>query len=244
MNSKNFFKSLFLIIQILSLVALVLAFSYYGYYFLWSFTKGWDIVKSDEKLIPFSLLYLLIPFLLICLTIYLMIKSIKSKGVFPDLFKKNKQLNKWFFVFYSLYYILLIFIIGVFAAIVIAVFTDKPPRFFPIDDVEATYKITIQDLEQGEKNQPAYYIVYDTTSNKNDWKICDEVNGKKRCYTEKHQHMEVIIGQSPVDLKSYIGKKIKVQGDFVYSTKQCIKENCIIFPYSLVVFNIKKISNK
>lgn len=98
---------------------------------------------------------------------------------------------------------------------------SHPPLIFPFNDSFATYTI-IKDPTSN-----LYHIVYDTTKDKEKLGTCDEpIDGLARCWVEGDFHNEVVIGSSPVDLSSFIDKRVEVIGEFVYTTRQCIVDMC------------------
>lgn len=96
---------------------------------------------------------------------------------------------------------------------------EQPPDFFPFDDQEATYTIT--------KRNGTYSLIYDSKGDKNSVYVCDQTSGSTNCRTEVNRHIEVMIGNSPIELESLVDESVRITGDFGYSNKQCIAEKCI-----------------
>ena len=96
-------------------------------------------------------------------------------------------------------------------------FGYREPQFFPLDDVHASYQIT-QDT------QGTYSVYY---SGKSPFNI-----------------NSVLIGNSKFNVEIFVGKNVKVTGEFVSSDKQCIADVCknIYGPY--VVLDIYSIKEK
>lgn len=99
------------------------------------------------------------------------------------------------------YFALIIGMPLLFFFIVIAIyfyFPEKDVKFFPLNDSQATYSISSLHGQ--------YILKYD---------------GNKSAIT----HTAYIL-YSPIDLKSYIGKEVTVNGDFITSDMQCIATHC------------------
>lgn len=75
--------------------------------------------------------------------------------------------------------------------------------FFLFDDKLATYTVT--------RENGLYQLKYETTSDRN----------------KDFGNIQIIIGKSKIDLQSLIGKKVIIDGEFVYAKKQCIIDKCI-----------------
>ncbi len=114
--------------------------------------------------------------------------------------------------------------------------TEQPPVFFPFDDPQAAYIVT--------KNDNLYFMNYVSISDKNKSTICEDINGKQQCKEEINRGMMVMIGKSDIDLKPYIGKKVKIDGDFVYAKEQCIAQKCVdIGSYAVLDIQSIKLAN-
>ncbi|MBP7967212.1 hypothetical protein KAZ66_02970 [Candidatus Woesebacteria bacterium] len=103
------------------------------------------------------------------------------------------------------YFALIIGLPLLFFIIVIAIyfyFPEKDVEFFPLNDSQATYSISSQHGQ--------YILKYD---------------GNKSVIT----HTAYIL-HSPVDLKTYVGKKVRVTGAFITSDIQCIAKHCTKLP--------------
>lgn len=101
----------------------------------------------------------------------------------------------------------------------LSLFNDSPPQLFPLNDSRATYTLTFED--------GLYYLKYDSTSNKNTSIDCSfGANGGKICQNMINNHETVLVGDSPVELSPWVGKPLKVEGNFVYTTRQCIVSKC------------------
>lgn len=76
--------------------------------------------------------------------------------------------------------------------------------FFPFDDKLASYTV----IRENER----YLLKYETTSDRN---------------KDFPRNIDILMGKSEVDLQSFIGKKVIIDGEFAYSRKQCITGKCI-----------------
>lgn len=113
-----------------------------------------------------------------------------------------------------------------------SLFNEKPPQFFPFNDPEATYTIT--------KHGDNFMLKYESDGDMNSHQICDQKNGKTECRIEIHREVEVMIGTSKDKLETLVGKRVNVEGDFVYSDEQCIADQCHHIG-GWAVLNIEKI---
>lgn len=95
---------------------------------------------------------------------------------------------------------------------------EQPPQFFPFDDPEATYTIT--------KHGDNYMLKYSSTGDMNAHQVCDRKEGKTECRTEIDRDIETMIGNSDVPLEPLLGQPVRVNGEFTYSNKQCVADEC------------------
>lgn len=111
--------------------------------------------------------------------------------------------------------------------------TDEPPNFFPLNDVEAEYKIT--------KNCPNGQGWVEQTQLQGN-AYCLEYRGNNVLWKEDHSNsnfFSITIGKSNVNLETYIGRKVKnVRGKYTNSGKQCIQNKCVDINGPYVVVNI------
>lgn len=137
--------------------------------------------------------------------------------------------------------ILLLFLVGftIFAGVFIyGIITNKQPQFFPLDDAQAEYTIT--------KNCPDAQGRREPKQNNLGNAYCLEYKGDNAMHIDEYypnsKYFTVTIGKSDIDLATFIGKQVKnIQGEFVSSSKQCIKGNCVGIGGPFVVFDIDAI---
>lgn len=110
-------------------------------------------------------------------------------------------------------------------------FHDSPPNLFPFNDPDATYSISVAP------DSTLYVLRYTTTSDRNRSYNCSwNKNGNKDCRWEANNNISgVAIGKSPINLKKFVNKNVKINGEFAYATQQCIVTTCQKFPQRLVV---------
>ena len=115
--------------------------------------------------------------------------------------------------------------------VVYTAFSDKPPRFFPLNNPEAEYKVT-KMCPQGqgwdENIQPkgdGYCIEYKGS----------DVFGDGR----NTNFFRITVGNSKIDLEPLNGKNIKnIRGKYTDSSKQCIQEKCTYLVGPFIVLDI------
>ena len=90
-----------------------------------------------------------------------------------------------------------------------------------------------------------YNIVYDTLKDREKLDTCDEPDGGiSRCWVEGDFHTDIPIASSPVDLAEFVDKNVKVNGEFVFADKQCIKEKCVSLGSRTVSLQLESISHE
>lgn len=148
------------------------------------------------------------------------------------------SLNKkvvWFLLVPSV--ILLILFIG----LQIAIYTDKPPTFFPVQNPEGSYTV----LKSHVGNLSCKDIVTNAqayTQAENElFVIKYKGPGVFQGAFDKTDCIYVYIGKSPLKLDQYVGREVNVNGEFRTSDKQCIEKSCSRIGTRFVVFNIKSI---
>ncbi|MBI2338318.1 hypothetical protein HYU95_04005 [Candidatus Daviesbacteria bacterium] len=126
--------------------------------------------------------------------------------------------------------------IGFTGFIVYSLFNEAPPKLFPLDDAQATYKIT--------KKNDFYWVSYNTTSDRNKKYVCSwESFNNKTCEWNLDQNIETFVAFSDQDLEKFTDVPLKLSGEFVQSDKQCIAGNCRNFG-SFVGLKINSINLK
>lgn len=211
MKFKKFLNSLFFVIPFITIPFLILIIIYQSRWVL------------DYEGLPFSqvfwptILFIIFPAFFLFLTSFLILKIFKSLQEGKSLISKTKPFRSLFYSFYLLVCLMIIFFVSL---IIYTTFTDKPPNFFPFDDPDAIYTIS--------KQNGIYYINYKTTSEGNKSYVCEWVQGgEKKCNWELNQNIGgIAIGKSPVELKLFLNKNLKLSGDFIYDNKQCIVNRC------------------
>lgn len=109
-------------------------------------------------------------------------------------------------------------LLGFMTYTICALVDEKPPKFFPFDDPQATYRVT--------KHGDNYMLRYQSTGDMNTRDVCDTHNGKTSCSTEVANDLETMIGNSDIELEPLLGKPVVVDGEFVYDDEQCIAGMC------------------
>lgn len=173
---------------------------------------------------------LTIPLATAVLGIFTFLKSFNAFRKRKSLFSKKKKVQSFFYIALFIFWI---GFVGITSFIALSLFNEKPPIFFPFDDTQAIYTVT--------KKGGLYFITYDSPSNRNSSYNCStDINGVS-CHTDIQHHVDVMVGKSPLDLETFINKKIKLNGDFAYGNKQCIVNKCIdIGPYAVLdIYTIK-----
>lgn len=116
------------------------------------------------------------------------------------------------------------------------IFTDEPPRFFPLNNSQGEYRITKncpngqgwQEQFQGQGN--AYCVEY-----KGSYVFMNNESGDTNFF-------RITVGKSKIDLEPFNGKKVRnIQGKYTSSSKQCIQNNCTGIYGPLVVLDIDKL---
>ena len=116
---------------------------------------------------------------------------------------------------------------------------DHPFELFTFDDPQATYVIKYYPFND------QYNIVYDTLKDREKLDTCDEPDGGiSRCWVEGDFHTDIPIASSPVDLAEFVDKNVKVNGEFVFADKQCIKEKCVSLGSRTVSLQLESISHE
>lgn len=112
---------------------------------------------------------------------------------------------------------------------------EKPPQFFPLDNSESKYFVTRNCPPQGWHDKPAvlgetYCVIYNGTG-----VFLNEESGNTDAFT-------VVIARSKIDLRPFENKHVKnIKGEFVRSSKQCIKDKCININGPYVALNIDEL---
>ncbi len=226
---KTIIKSALLITQVIALLTsvIVFCFSFYN-------TYTYTVVYFDEIQQVFFV-SIIVPFMLMSVISYMIVKSLKEDALFPKI-TKYKMIN---LILFSIYQIVCLLISCYIAIVAYNIFFEKPPQLFPINSAQATYTIAILDHQDTLKKQKLYYLTYDTISKGKD-QPCRNMyknNGETHCYHE------VMIGKSKRDLRPFLNREIIIDGNFVYGNKQCIARKCTDIG-SYIVFNIDEIRLK
>lgn len=133
--------------------------------------------------------------------------------------------------------IILVLLLGVISLIgmfIYGIVTDRPPEFFPLDDIYARYKITKNCPNgQGWEPQTQFYIGH---------AYCVEYKGDKVLMKEDFQNTQsftITVGKSNVDLEPFLGKMVEnIRGEYDSSSQQCIQGSCVDIGGPFVVLNI------
>lgn len=138
-------------------------------------------------------------------------------------------------IFYSLLFVIGLIIVWLFWGI----YSDKPPRFFPLNSDKGTYVIT--------KNCPDNFG-WDEEVRYPGSLYCVEYTGPD-VLLEKDGHKDgfyrINVGNSDVDLALYVGKEvINLSGKFNRSNRQCILDLCTKLPGNYIVLDIKSFEEK
>lgn len=139
--------------------------------------------------------------------------------------------------------IVITFVVGFFILIVYLMTTDKPPMFFPLNDSQGKYTI----LKSQAGNVPCNY---------KEEKAQNYYGGPLRYivrYEGKHVFsgigptdcFEILVGRSEQELESFMGKQVRIKGDFDSSSQQCIQNKCenIFGPYVVLDIDSIKLSH-
>ncbi len=170
---------------------------------------GFHLTSTKFSVQPFLFLFLL-PLLLFLPILFVLLKVAKALLTGKKIFNKNHVFS---FTGYMLVLLLSLSVIGFVGYGAWELTHDKPPRFFPLDDTQATYTI----IERSGR----YYVLFESKSDKNVFLECTS-NAKG----EKHCVIEVIVGKSDTALEPFVGKKVRISGDFVRAHQQCIARVC------------------
>lgn len=118
-------------------------------------------------------------------------------------------------------------------------FTEyKAPNFFPLDDKTATYT-----------------IVKSSIAGNNSPEITTSIDSKYKYYLVEYKgrHISsilgngldsftVLVGKSKVALDRLVGKRVKIEGKFGHSSKQCILDTCSDIYGPWIVLNIDEVT--
>lgn len=130
--------------------------------------------------------------------------------------------------------IIIISIVLLISWFIYAVITDEPPHFFPLNDIQANYKITKDCPNNQGWNKSITYQGGDA--------YCLEYTGNNVVWKEEYNNANfyrITIGNSKIDLESYIGKQVKnIKGKYRSSSKQCILNKCTDISGPYVVLDI------
>lgn len=134
---------------------------------------------------------------------------------------------------HSLLALVFIAITGFIGGGLYALYKKPEPQFFPLDDKNATYTIVKSPVAANNNSQIStqdtssdiYYFVKYT--GEHIWPAL-----------EAKQSFAVLVGKSNVDLKQFVGRKVRITGEFVESSKQCIQADCVGFSGPWVVLDV------
>lgn len=117
-----------------------------------------------------------------------------------------------------------------------AIITDEPPHFFPLDNVQAEYRVSKKCPngqgwnEQVQAEGEGYCIEY-----KGSDVFSNDVQGNTNFF-------RITVGQSKINLEPFVGKRVKnIKGKYVSSNKQCVNGKCIDIGGPYVVLNIDEL---
>lgn len=135
------------------------------------------------------------------------------------IFKRNFRLStlrqKVVFSFVTISCIVYLGIVGFFLS---NITNEGPIQAFPFDDKKATY--TVQNIDG------YYWINYNSPSNENKFTNCRTYQTKELCEEGVNHDVSVYVATSRVDLKPFVDKKVKIQGEFIDTNKQCVVDIC------------------
>lgn len=135
------------------------------------------------------------------------------------------------------FFLVQIGVISLIGYVLYVLYTKPEPQFFPLDDKDAIYTIAkspiamnnnLQITTQNNPSDKYYFVKY---KGEHIWTALEAKNS-----------FAVLVGNSKVDLKNFVGKRVQIMGKFVGSSKQCILEDCqdIFGPW--VVLNIDSVT--
>lgn len=114
---------------------------------------------------------------------------------------------------------------------------DKSPIFFPLDDRYATYTIVKSSIPAN--NSPEIIL---TNNPKYKYYLVEYKGNNIFPGLGKFDNFTVLVGQSKADLSGFVGKKVKLKGKFVGSSRQCIAKDCYDIFGPWVVLDIDEIT--
>jgi len=169
--------------------------------------------------------FILIPLILGCIFIF-------SVKVYKEHTRHKKILIKPLWL-QKMLYILVTIVAWVITCVVVwatwDMLSDKPPQFFSFNDPNGTYTI-IYEMDR-------YFLDYVTTTG-NTYAYCNANSGVTTC------KMTVFIASSPVDLKQFLNKQVKLKGEFITAHKQCIENSCKDYGSNFAGLRIDSITQK
>ena len=120
----------------------------------------------------------------------------------------------------SLYIFVAILVVSLFCIAIYGAFTEDQhaPQIFSLSDPKAKYVVT--------KNGNFYNLRYNSTSDKNKSYSCSWEGNQKTCQWLLNNNMQAFIASSKESLEPFVNKSVKLKGEFIYSNKQCIQDNC------------------
>ncbi len=122
--------------------------------------------------------------------------------------------RKWLIILLAI----LLLIFTLLGYIIFQTVNEKPPDFFSFDNKFATYTIKKEDAN--------YFVVFNAKPGSNKHYTCTWVESKANCQWENNDNVEILVANSNNSLDPFIGKSLKIRGDFVNATKQCIAGKC------------------
>ncbi len=223
MKKQALLRGTALIILILTFVSLGIVILYYFAALKQTFEAGMFSTPDTGQLLLsllMTIILLILPLAYFYFTLSIFRNTLQSKNSLPLVFRsKLKWLNTPLLVLIMIFNAVFTFIVMTLAH---AVFTEKPPQFFPFNDKQAVYTI-----EKNVFGEDLYNIHYVTTSDANKHYVCEQESGEEeRCFWENNRDIQTMIAESPVELEQFVNKEVLVTGEFIYSKEQCVKRVC------------------
>lgn len=132
-------------------------------------------------------------------------------------------------------FIVPIILVGFIGFFLYSIIKKPAPQFFPLDDANATYTI-VKSSFRG--NNPPEVI---RTDDLNYLYYYVEYKGSHIYLVDGLTSFVILVGQSKVDLKDFVGKSVQIKGDFGSSKRQCIVGQCREIAGPWVVLNVDEV---
>lgn len=115
--------------------------------------------------------------------------------------------------------------VGFVGFVLLDTLNERPIQAFPFNDNQATYTVEDEDIDG------YYWLHYNSPSNLNKFTNCridpaKENPSKEECEEIINHDARALVASSPVDLKPFVGKHVRLQGEFINTNKRCIADVC------------------